>query len=99
MIKRTVSAIVMALALLCLCGCIYSDVRVPMSKEFRNTQIVSKSGKATSRSIAWLVAWGDAGLQNAADQGGLKTLEYSDSAFFNIFFGLYLSRTTIVYGN
>lgn len=99
MIFKFVSAIALCLTILCLSGCVYSDVRVPMSKEFRNTQIVTKSGKATSRSIAWLVAWGDAGLQNAAADGGLTTLEYADSAFLNIIFGLYLSRTTIVYGN
>jgi len=99
MINNTVRAFAMGLIVLCLSGCIYSDVRVPMSKEFRNTQIVSKSGKSTARSVAWLVAWGDAGLQSAAEDGGLTTLEYADSAFLNIIFGLYLSRTTIVYGN
>ena len=52
-------------------GCVYSDVRVPMSGEFRNTRTVTRSGEATTRSVAWLVAWGDAGLQKAAENGGL----------------------------
>lgn len=82
-----------------LTGCIYSDVRVPMSSEFRNTQVVTKSGKATMRSVAWLVAWGDAGLQKAAADGQLTTLEYADRAFLNVCFGLYMSSTTVIYGN
>ena len=80
-------------------GCVYSNVRVPMSTEFRNTRVVNKSGEASTHSIAWLVAWGDAGLQKAASNGGLATLEYADHSFMNILFGLYMSNTTVVYGN
>ncbi|MDD2597814.1 MAG: TRL domain-containing protein [Kiritimatiellae bacterium] len=80
-------------------GCVYSNVRVPMSKNFQNTQRVDKTGQATSRSVAWLVAWGDAGLQAAAEEGDLQTLEYVDYQFVNVIFGLYMSQTTIVYGN
>jgi hypothetical protein len=87
------------LASLSLTGCVYTIVRVPMSSEFRNTRTVTKSGEATIQSVAWLVAWGDAGLQKAATNGHLTSLEYADHAFFNILFGLYLSNTTIVYGN
>lgn len=87
------------LASLSLTGCVYTNIRVPMSSEFRNTRTVTKSGEATTRSVAWLVAWGDAGLQKAATNGHLTSLEYADHSFFNILFGLYLSNTTIVYGN
>ncbi len=80
-------------------GCVYSNVRVPMSTEFRNTRVVNKSGAASTHAIAWLVAWGDAGLQKAASNGGLTTLEYADHSFRNILFGLYMSNTTVVYGN
>lgn len=88
-----------ALACLALSGCVYSDVRMPMSTEFRNTRIVSKAGEASTHSVAWLVAWGDAGLQKAAAEGGLQTLEYADRSFLNILFGLYMRNTTVVYGN
>jgi TRL-like protein family len=86
-------------ASLLLSGCIYSQVRVPMSSDFRNTKTVTKSGQATSRSYCWLVAYGDAGLQKAAANGGLTTLEYADVEYLNICAGLYMSRTTILYGN
>jgi hypothetical protein len=92
-------AILTATACLVLCGCIYSNVRVPLSSEFRNTRTVAKSGAATTRSVAWLVAWGDAGLQKAAANGQLTSIEYADRGFVNIAFGLYMSNTTVVYGN
>ncbi len=79
-------------------GCIYSNFRMPVSRDFRNTNKVCKSGKSTTRSIAWIAAWGDSGLQAAAEEGELKTLEYVDAQYKNILFGLYMSRTTIVYG-
>lgn len=99
MTRNTLCAVFAVLAGLALSGCVYSDVRVPLSKEFRSTRAVTKSGKATTRSVAWLVAWGDAGLQKAAADGELATLEYADRAFFNVLFGLYMSNTTVVYGN
>lgn len=97
--KNSLRALAAALACLALSGCIYSNVRVPMSSEFRNTRTVTKSGEATTRSIAWLVAWGDAGLQKAAANGHLTTLEYADVSLVNVLFGIYMSNTTVVYGN
>jgi hypothetical protein len=98
MVRKTVLGAAAAGVWLLVSGCVYSNVRVPMSGEFRNTQTVTRSGEATTRSVAWLVAWGDAGLQKAAENGGLKTLEYADHEFFNVLFGLYMSHTTVVYG-
>ncbi len=97
--KKSLYLILAAVACLTLSGCVYSNVRVPMSGEFRNTKTVAKSGEATTRLIAWMVAWGDAGLQKAAKNGQLTTLEYADYAFVNVLFGLYMSNTTVVYGN
>jgi len=97
--RKPAALAVLAACCLPLAGCIYSDFRVPMSKEFRDTRVVTKSGRATTRSVAWLVAWGDAGLQQAAEEGGLETLAYADRAFVNVLFGLYMSNTTVVYGN
>lgn len=99
MTKFSTLTLLALVAGLSLSGCVYSDVRVPMSSEFRNTRTVTRSGEATTRSVAWLVAWGDAGLQKAAANGQLTTLEYADRAFLNILFGLYMSNTTVVYGN
>jgi hypothetical protein len=46
-----------------------------------------------------MVALGDAGLQAAAANGGLTTMEYADVEILYICAGLYMSRTTIIYGN
>lgn len=97
--KSTAHCIAALLLALSLTGCVYTDIRVPMSTEFHNTQTAKKMGESSSRSVAWLVAWGDAGLQQAATNGQLSTLAYADQAFINILFGLYMQRTTIVYGN
>jgi hypothetical protein len=97
--KQPASALLIALTCLSLCGCIYTDVRVPLSGEFRTTRVAQKSGEATVRSVAWLAAWGDGGLQKAAANGNLTSIEYADHAFLNILFGLYMSSTTVVYGN
>ncbi len=98
MIKRCF-VLLAGCASLWLSGCMYSQVRLPMSSEFRNTKTVNKSGHATARSYFWMVALGDAGLQAAAANGGLTTMEYADFENLYICAGLYMSRTTIVYGN
>jgi len=69
-----------------------------MSRDFRNTGKVDKSGESRSHSVAWICAWGDGGLQAAAEEGKLETLEYVDYQFINVLFGLYMQRKTIVYG-
>jgi TRL-like protein family len=92
-------ALLVTMASLAFSGCMYSQVRVPLSSDFRNTKTVEKTGEATARSVLWLVAWGDAGLQKAAANGGLKTMEYADVEVLNICAGFYMSRTTIIYGN
>lgn len=97
--KPLCRAALLAAASLSLAGCVYTDIRVPLSTDFRNTHVAGKSGRAATHSVAWLVAWGDAGLQRAAEEGGLQTLEYADRAFLNVLFGLYMSNTTVVYGN
>jgi len=96
---QSIHCCIALLLMLCGSGCVYSNFRMPASRDFRNTQTVAKSGAASSHSVAWLVAWGDGGLQAAAKNGELHTLEYVDYQFINIFFGLYMQRKTIVYGH
>lgn len=93
------AAILLALASLLLGGCVYTDIRAPMSRDFRTARVAPKSGEASTHSVAWLVAWGDGGLQQAANNGQLTTIEYADRSFLNILFGLYMRNTTVVYGN
>lgn len=80
-------------------GCLYSHVRHPLDTDLQDTQLGARRGEATARSILWLVAWGDAGTQAAAENGQIKTLRHMDTEILFIFFGLYASTTTIVYGD
>jgi hypothetical protein len=90
-----------ALALLAaplLSGCLYTHIQTPLDIDLDRTQLGDKIGKAQWQSVLWAVAWGDAGTQAAARQGGLKIINHADSETFVILFGLYASQTTILYG-
>ncbi|MFH2002461.1 MAG: TRL domain-containing protein [Planctomycetota bacterium] len=80
-------------------GCLYSHIKAPYDTNLDKTQLGSLTGEASSRSLLWLAAWGDAGTAAAAKQGGLTTINHMDIEFFQIFFGLYTVETTIVYGD
>jgi len=82
-----------------LSGCIYTNVQRPLGTEFNRTELGSKSGKASSRSILWLVAWGDAGTKAAADAGGIRVIHHGDVRLLSILFGLYSQMDTIIYGD
>lgn len=97
--KNLTRMLLLPAAALTLSGCVYTNIRLPLSKGFRDTRVVTKSGEASIHSVAWLVAWGDAGLQQASANGGMETLEYADRSFLNILFGLYFRNTTVVYGH
>ncbi len=95
---KTLKTIVVSLILSISTGCIYSNVRMPLDKDFDKTTLGNKVGKSEAQSILWLVAWGDAGTQTAAEDGGLKIINHADAEFLSILFGLYSKETTILYG-
>ncbi len=80
-------------------SCLYLDVKTPLDKDVRNTQLGEKVGRSKSHSVMWLVAWGDAGTAAAAKNGKIKTVSHLDVHYYSILFGLYSSRETIAYGN
>ncbi len=79
-------------------GCLYSNVRMPLDEDFDKTTLGNKVGKSEAQSVLWLVAWGDAGTQAAAEDGDIKVINHADIEFLSILFGLYSKRTTILYG-
>jgi hypothetical protein len=87
-----------ALLLLVAPSCIYTNVVTTLDEDVENTPVATKRGEATARSFLWLVAVGDAGLQAAAQNGGLTKMHSADVQYVSVLFGLYFSRTTIVYG-
>ena len=88
-----------SLALALLPGCVYANFKAPLDTDLDRTQLGSKVGESKMQSILWLVAWGDAGTQAAARNGGITTITHADRRVLSILGGLYAEHTTIVYGD
>lgn len=84
---------------LALQGCLYANVQRPLDTNYEQTRLGTKTGTASSHSILWLVAWGDAGSQAAADNGGIKTINHADTRMLVILGPVYNRVTTVVYGD
>jgi len=80
-------------------ACAYANVRAPLDTNVSGTKLGSKVGYSSSQSVMHLVAWGDSGVEAAARDGGLTTVEHLDMQYFSILFGLYTKVTTIAYGD
>ena len=82
-----------------LSGCLYSNVKVPLDEDVWDTQLGTKVGVSSNYSVLWLVAWGDAGVKKAAENGGITVVKHMDAGIQSYVFGLYSRRDTIVYGD
>lgn len=79
-------------------SCIYVNIKTPLDKDIRQTELGDKVGTSKAQSILWLVAWGDAGTKKAAENGNIKVISHLDAKYYSILFGLYSYRETIAYG-
>ncbi len=77
---------------------LYMNTRAPLDTHFDPTRLGDKTGKASVRTVLWLVAWGDASAAAAAQDGGIKLIRHADYEFVSVF-GLYQSFTTVVHGD
>jgi hypothetical protein len=93
-----VLVMIMATSLL-FSGCAYMKVQRPHDKNFDNTELGTKEGRASFKSIAWFVAWGDAGSKAAANNGGITVIKHADVEYYAVLGGLYSRITTVVYGD
>jgi len=89
------------LSVLCLftTGCLYTDIQMPMDKNFDKTELGVKEGESESHTVLYLVSWGDSGTKAAAEDGDVKVIRHADRKVFSILFGLYTKLTTVVYGD
>lgn len=94
--KRPLLCLIAALSL---SGCMYSNIKFPLDEDLWKTELGSKVGVSSNYSIAWLVAWGDAGVEAAAKNGGIQVVNHMDMGIESYVFGLYVRRDTIVYGD
>jgi hypothetical protein len=92
-------ACLLALATLTLPGCLYTHIKAPLDEDLQETKLGSKMGTATNKQVLFLFAWGDAGTQAAARNGGITTLTHADQEIFSILWFVYTTQTTIVYGD
>ncbi len=87
-------------ALCCaLSGCLYSNIRFPLDEDLWKTELGTKVGVSSNHSVLWLVAWGDAGVKEAAENGNISVINHMDMGIKTYFFGAYTRRDTIVYGD
>jgi hypothetical protein len=83
---------------LLLTSCLYTNVRVPLDRDLDASRLGDKVGTSEFQSVLWLVAWGDAGTQAAARNGGITVIHHADQHVLSILLGLYSKQTTILYG-
>lgn len=79
-------------------GCLFANVTTPLDTDLNNTVLGDKKGESSNYAVLGLVAWGDGGTKAAAEQGGITTLTHADQRIYQVLWGVFTKRTTIVYG-
>lgn len=78
-------------------GALYTNVKAPLTATPAPEQ-AQRVGRASVRSILGLIASGDASINTAARNGGIREIHYVDYEAQN-FFGILSEFTVVVYGN
>ena len=76
---------------------VYTDYKAPIDIDASNTPIGGKKGEGSTVNVLGLVAWGDASVKAAADEGGITRVEHIDYHMLSVL-GLFSKFTVIVYG-
>ncbi|MFT4537801.1 MAG: hypothetical protein ACI841_000979 [Planctomycetota bacterium] len=98
MSKRTLIALLLLVPFVS-SSCLYTRITRPLDENLDATILGDKVGRSSVHGVAWLVAWGDAGTQAAAQEGEITTIHHADQEVLSILGGLIYSRvTTILYG-
>jgi hypothetical protein len=80
-------------------GLVYSSVSAPLDLTSRqDKEIGPAKGEASTTTVFYLFSVGDAGINAAARNGKLKTVNHVDYAFKNVLFGFFSRYTTVAYG-
>jgi hypothetical protein len=83
---------------------VFANIRAPLQHDFNETRLGSKTGKAT---VVYVheplltnvsLAWGDASIEAAAEEGAIKAVRHADYELLNVL-GLYVRFTTYAYGD
>ena len=80
-------------------GGVYTNFNAPLDLNCQNgKQFGAKRGESSSKAIAGVVAWGDASIHAAKENGELTKIYHVDYQYTNILLGAYAKFTTVVYG-
>lgn len=78
-------------------GFIYNDYEAPLDYDVSNSNVATRSGRASTQTFVGLFAIGDASVNAAARNGGIRVIHGADYQYRNIL-GIYQEYTTIVHG-
>ena len=86
-------------------GCIFTQVKAPISTKFQSTPVCTKKGEASAEYLLVPIpcyvpcsfAWGACDVDKAAKEGNLSTLEYADYEY-TVILGIYQKTTVTAYG-
>jgi len=76
---------------------VFTDIECPIDVNFNNTTIGPKKGMSQSVGILGLLAFGDASVKAAAQEGNITTVDHIGYKFTNIL-GIVSFYKTIAYG-
>ena len=79
-------------------GWIYTEYKAPLDVDAQSNPVGPKNGESSMRCILGLVSVGDASLEAAIKDGGIKRVDAIDYRYENIVFGIVQRYTTIVHG-
>jgi hypothetical protein len=78
-------------------GVAYTNYKAPLGTDLADTKIGPRTGRSTATSILGLFAFGDASIQTAAKNAGIRKAYHTDYEYFNIL-GIVQETTVIVNG-
>jgi hypothetical protein len=106
--KKIILLLLMLPLVASLTGCFTAPVVPPFGNTFTmysspidvtlNTTVGDKEGRSTSACILGLISYGDAGLQAAAEDGGITRVDHIGYEMFNVL-GIFMVWNTVVYGD
>ena len=96
---RSIVALAALMGMTLTTGCVYMNVTTPLDTDLDQTQLGTKTGKSEAQCVLGLVAWGDAGTQEAARNGNITVLRGADQETFSILGPVYVRWRTVVYGD
>jgi len=89
-----------------LSGCLYSNVTLPLTRNFKDTKIGAKRIVLDERSVSsrlvgadFSLTWSEDLIEQEAKNAGMQDLSFAEQRILSILFGTYVHRELIIYGD